>query len=169
MFVEKTKCYFLKKLLLWLNMMCIKWMFVEKTVSKFFLKETTVLIECDVYIKCLCLLRKMCTNVLFFKKLRFSLNLQYIFPLILLGDIFSIIWLTVILKIISHCDIKYIMMLQIKTLTSVLRSQYTLSLVWLLTFKRRWKNASICTTNHYIYMWVMLTLVSLWFEWPNFI
>jgi len=78
-------------------------MFVEKTVSKFFLKETTVLVERDVYIKCLCLLRKLCTNVLFFKKLWFWLNLQYIFPLILLGDIFSINWLTVILKIISHC------------------------------------------------------------------
>jgi len=78
-FVEQTKCYFFKKLLLWLNMMCIKWMFVEKTVSKCFLKETTVLIECDVYIKCLCLLWKLCTNVLFFKKLQFSLNLQYIF------------------------------------------------------------------------------------------
>jgi hypothetical protein len=138
----KTKYYFLKKLLLWLNMMCIKWMFVEKTVSKFFfernyssdwmwcvhrirlvimyietfklmlmiskstikgtlsdvnvfrklwanffLKETTVLIECDVYIECLCLLWKLCTNVLFVKNLWFSLNLQYIFPLILLGDI----------------------------------------------------------------------------------
>ena len=118
-FVEKTKCYFFKKLLFWLNMMCIKWMFVEKTVSKFFVKETTVLVERDVYIKCLCLLRKLCTNVLFFKKLWFWLNLQYIFPLILLWDILIINWLTVILKIISHCDVKYIMMLQIKTLTSV--------------------------------------------------
>ena len=35
-FVKKTKCYFLKKLLLWLIMMCIKWMFVEKTESKCF-------------------------------------------------------------------------------------------------------------------------------------
>ena len=121
MFVEQTKCYFFKKLSLWLNMMCIKWMFVEKTVSKCFLKETTVLIECDVYIKCLCLLWKLCTNVLIFKKLRFSLNLQYIFPLILLGDIFSISWLTVILKIISNCDVKYIMMLQIKNINISLK------------------------------------------------
>ena len=40
-------------------------------------------------------------------------------PLISQRNIFCINKLTVILKILCHCDLKHIMMLQIKTITSV--------------------------------------------------
>ena len=46
---------------------------------------------------------------------------QYTDHLMLTSDIFSINTLTILLKIICHCDIKHIMMLLIKTKTSVLK------------------------------------------------
>ena len=49
----------------------------------------------------------------------FLVNL-YIFPLISLRGGVSINRLTLILKIISQCDVKHVIKLQIKTITSVL-------------------------------------------------
>ena len=58
----------------------------------------------------------------------------YLFPLILLWDIFSINGETLIPKIMGQCEVKHIMMLPIKTITSVLKVlTYILSVNWTFT------------------------------------
>lgn len=52
-----------------------------------------------------------------------------IFPVIVMKNIFSVNELTLILNVIGQCDVKYLMMLQVKTRTSVLKvSSWTIGL-----------------------------------------
>lgn len=83
------------------------------------------------------------TNILFISNL-------YIFPLILLRDIFSIKGLALILKNISKCDVIHIMMLPIKTMSvlkvmtySITACRVGLAVIWEITSASTFKTAVI--------------------------